>query len=426
MSSINNQLLSPFNPDREGQILAFLHENYGFEVFSPGLERSRPLYLPFIAAFKKHNTKIITIAGTNGKGQTAHTLCSLFSQTNKRIGLWTSPHILSIRERFTFSEEERVFTIDYAELEQCIHESHVFLKKTYPELKISFYEFLFFVFLRKSAEIVNLDYLLLEVGLGGKLDAVNHFDADCSCITSISRDHQSILGNSYRQILAEKIAVSRAHKPLFTQFNLHYLNELTREYTTANQVHWFSLEGKKQGDYFSENQFLAWTIFRYFEPKAGNDFSTAMKDIPSFKGRREIMTFGAKSLIFIGAHNIDGIRRMLEGEGVTRNFPIESVLTSFSKRPVDEVEVMLKCMVEFFGNKVPVNVTCFEHPKALGRKEIESTIFKVNKGMLNFVADWKTELQNNKARSILICGSYYFIGEVQRYVLADYTYTPSC
>ena len=73
---------------------------------------------------------------------------------------------------------------------------------------------MFLVFLVIAKSRGQLDYLLLEVGLGGRLDAVNHFDADCACITSISRDHQSILGYRYDQILAEKIAVSRSSAPL--------------------------------------------------------------------------------------------------------------------------------------------------------------------------------------------------------------------
>lgn len=407
-----------FDEKIESELLGFIQNHYGGEVFTPGLLRTRPLYLPFIKKVAEVGTKVTIISGTNGKGQTAHTLAHYLLFSDQKFALWTSPHILSLRERFHFEDGD----VSYGDLSKEIYETHEFLKTEHVDVKVSFYEFLFLVFLRLSLlKRTRIDHLLLEVGLGGKLDAVNHFDADCTCITSISRDHQAILGNRYDLILQEKIAVARAGKPLFTQFRLEYLNELTKSYCQNNGVLWRPLEIFKQnsGNYFLENQIMAQALFRELLP---NREIPGESQVPLFKGRREEMTFNGNTLIFIGAHNIDGVRRMTElFSADPKELLPTRVLMSFSKRPVQEVEVMLKTVVEFFGNESKLSLTSFVHPKALELNSIyavEEEINKISKGLLDFVTDWKTDLKNTKNQKILVCGSYYFVGEVQRFILS--------
>ena len=260
-----------FNQEIENRILDFIHKKFGFEVFTPGLERTEKIFKPFIEQLKLKGIKCITIAGTNGKGQTAHTLSELFKSAGCSVGLWTSPHILSIRERFHFEQD-----ISYEELEQEIYSTAENLTE------ISFYEFLFVVFLQLTLKQKKIDYLILEVGLGGRLDAVNHVDADCAAITSISRDHQAILGNTLKEILAEKIAVSRPNKALFTTFSLEYLNDLTRKYCHQNNINWIILP--PNSDYYQSNQILAESIFEYFLP---GQLSVLKVPTTKFKGRHE-------------------------------------------------------------------------------------------------------------------------------------------
>jgi dihydrofolate synthase/folylpolyglutamate synthase len=275
---------------------------------------------------------------------------------------------------------------------------------------VSFYEFLFLVFMRLSVKRKKIDYLILEVGLGGRLDAVNHFDADCMAITSISRDHQAILGNTLREILAEKIAISRSGRPLFTSFSLEYLNELTRSYCIENKVNWIPLPPEK--DYFQSNLKMAEQIFHYFIP-----CSSIVKSIAQapFKGRHEEMTFKGNTFIFIGAHNVEGMRKMVAHFSLKKTGDsLDVVLCSFSKRPAVEIKIMLKMLTDFSKNRSELWPTFFTHPKAIDRDIIE-------KSSEEFITNWRVELelyassQHNK--KILVCGSYYFIGEVQRFIL---------
>lgn len=407
-----------FNEEIEFRLLGFIQQNYGLEVFTPGLERTKQLYLKYVKQAKILKIKVTIIAGTNGKGQTAHTLSYLLETAQLNTALWTSPHILSLRERFHLSGKD----ISYEELENEINDTHTFLQTEHSDQCISFYEFLFLVFLRlvfdtKSKKAIK--HLLLEVGLGGRLDAVNHFEADCACITSISRDHQSILGTRYDHILSEKIAVSRRDRPLFTHFRLQYLNNLAAKYCKDHGIVWrpIPVSNFLGNSYFEENQKMARELFCFLEPEKE---IPEIGSIPNFKGRREEMTFKGNTLIFIGAHNIDGIRRMIELFSPQNSLDWPSkVLISFSKRPTNELEVMLKTLVDFFGKESKLFLTNFVHPKALelsAINELEIKFNKINKGLLDFVTDWKTDLNKSKNQKILVCGSYYFVGEVQRFI----------
>lgn len=409
-------MTTDFNEFIESELLDFIQTHYGIEVFTPGLDRTRPLYSPFIEKLKLDRVLVTTVAGTNGKGQTAHTLAYYLHSSGFKVALWTSPHILSLRERFYFDGND----ISYDDLSKELYATHDFLTIHHKNLVVSFYEFLFLVFLRLAVDR-KIDHLILEVGLGGRLDAVNHFDADCACITSISRDHQAILGNRYDLILQEKIAVARKGKPLFTQFHLDYLNERAGKYCKEHGILWHQLQKDKSvhSDYFLENQKMAQALFKELAPEINLPFSMM---VPLFKGRREEMTFNGNTLIFIGAHNIEGVRRMIEliSADAKELLPAR-VLMSFSKRPIDEVEVMLRAIVDFFGNDSKLVLASFEHPKALDLTSIsvvEQKINKISKGLLDFVTDWKTDLKNTKNQKILVCGSYYFVGEVQRLILS--------
>jgi len=404
---------SQFDEIKENKLIGFIQQNYGLEVFTPGLARTRELYETFVEKARLSGVKVTIIAGTNGKGQTAHTLGHFLKKSGRSYALWTSPHILSLRERFCFDGED----VSYDDLEKEIAEAHTDIQSR-KGLVISFYEFLFFVFLRLAFKN-SMNHLLLEVGLGGRLDAVNHFNADVTCITSISRDHQAILGNRYDLILNEKLGISRPGKKLFTQFHLHYLNELTGSYCQDRGICWVSLSPSARLNYFEQNQAMARALFSELEPTKDQHQEGG---IPDFKGRREVMTFNGNTLIFIGAHNTDGVRSMIDlFKSDTSVAKPQHLLISFSKRPELEIEVMLKTIVGHFASSAKLHLTYFEHPKAFDEAalfKMAEKFNKINKGMLDFVTEWNTYLSQTKDQTILVCGSYYFVGEVQRFLIS--------
>ena len=166
-----------------------------------GLDRSRTV---LDAMNLSMNGKIIMVAGTNGKGSTVAVLEELLSEQGQNVGAYTSPHILHFRERIRIRRK----CVTDTELVSAFEA----VENARQEVALTYFEFatLAAAYLFSSAD---LDVYLLEVGLGGRLDAVNLFDADVSVITNISLDHQRWLGDTREQIAAEKAGIYREGKP---------------------------------------------------------------------------------------------------------------------------------------------------------------------------------------------------------------------
>ena len=161
------------------------------------------------------NCKKIHVAGTNGKGSVCAYLCSVLREAGIGVGMFTSPHLVTMRERITVdgrmvSEQEfaDLFTFVMEKLEtvpQALKE-----KDYHP----SFFEFLF-VMAMVCFERMGVEYAVLETGLGGRLDATNAVkDKELCIITSIGYDHMEYLGDTLPQIAAEKAGIMRPGVPV--------------------------------------------------------------------------------------------------------------------------------------------------------------------------------------------------------------------
>jgi dihydrofolate synthase / folylpolyglutamate synthase len=165
----------------------------------------------------------ILIAGTNGKGSTAATLSSILTSAGYRTGLYTSPHLVRVNERIQIDGHE-ISDEDFARLYFHVDESARLLVESgdlpYPP---SFFEvltavgFLYFAGERAAqAEKIPVDIVILEVGLGGRLDATNIVDPILSILTDIALDHQDYLGNTIAEITREKAGILRPGGTLIT------------------------------------------------------------------------------------------------------------------------------------------------------------------------------------------------------------------
>lgn len=147
--------------------------------------------------------KIITVAGTNGKGSTVSFLESILKKNNYNVGTFTSPHILRYNERIKINQEE----ID----DESLLDVFELIDKKRGSTTLTYFEFAtlaaFYLFSKS-----NLDVAVLEVGLGGRLDATNIIDSDVSIITSIGIDHTEFLGSTIDSIALEKAGVMRPFK----------------------------------------------------------------------------------------------------------------------------------------------------------------------------------------------------------------------
>lgn len=150
----------------------------------------------------------VLIAGTNGKGSTAATLASIVQAAGNRTGLYTSPHLLRVNERIQINQEpisDAEFAVIYDRVEACAHE---LVERGELPWHPSFFEMLTAMAFEYFAS-AGVDLVVLEVGLGGRLDATNIVDPLISVITDIDFDHQNFLGNTLPEIAREKAGILR-------------------------------------------------------------------------------------------------------------------------------------------------------------------------------------------------------------------------
>ena len=152
---------------------------------------------------------IITVAGTNGKGSSCAMLEAILGEAGYRTGVYTSPHLVDFEERCRVRGE----IVSAADLVANFARVECHRAPKGAEISLTYFEFSTLAILQLLAD-AKLDVVILEVGLGGRLDAVNIFDADCALITSIDLDHMELLGNTREAIGFEKAGIMRAGKPV--------------------------------------------------------------------------------------------------------------------------------------------------------------------------------------------------------------------
>ena len=149
--------------------------------------------------------KIIMVAGTNGKGSCVAVMDIMLRDLGYRVGCYTSPHISRFSERIKLGDAEVG--------EEILCAAFFAVENARGDIKLTYFEFTtlvaFLVFSKRK-----LDFALLEIGLGGRLDAVNIIDADVSVITSIDLDHQEWLGNDRESIGREKAGIIKKNRPV--------------------------------------------------------------------------------------------------------------------------------------------------------------------------------------------------------------------
>ena len=178
-------------------------EKIGAKAYKPGLQTTHALDEHFKHPHRQYKT--IHIAGTNGKGSCSHTIAAILQSQGYKVGLYTSPHLVDFRERIRVNGEcvPEQYVIDFVE------ENRSFFEPLHP----SFFELTTVMALKYFAE-QEVDYAVIEVGLGGRLDCTNIITPILSIITNISFDHTQFLGNTLAEIAGEKAGIIKPHMPV--------------------------------------------------------------------------------------------------------------------------------------------------------------------------------------------------------------------
>jgi dihydrofolate synthase/folylpolyglutamate synthase len=152
----------------------------------------------------KFDAPVITVAGTNGKGSTCAMLEAILLEAGYRTGVYTSPHLVNFEERCRVAGEIVAPEALVPHFER--------VAQARGEVSLTYFEFTTLAILSLLAE-QQLDAVILEIGLGGRLDAVNIIDPDCAIVTSVDLDHMAFLGNDRETIGREKAGIFRTGRP---------------------------------------------------------------------------------------------------------------------------------------------------------------------------------------------------------------------
>lgn len=178
-------------------------EKEGATAYKPGLDTMKRLDAHFGHPHTQYKT--IHVAGTNGKGSCSHTIAAILQSQGYKVGLFTSPHLVDFRERIRVNGNmvSEKYVVDFVE------KNRDFFEPLHP----SFFELTTMMAFQYFAE-QKVDYAVIEVGLGGRLDSTNIITPILSVITNISFDHTQFLGNTLTKIAGEKAGIIKQGVPV--------------------------------------------------------------------------------------------------------------------------------------------------------------------------------------------------------------------
>lgn len=368
---------------------------------------------------------IIHITGTNGKGSTIAFMRELFVVHGKKVGTFTSPHIISIHDRICINGQP-IADEDFIRIANQVKEMEKTLLETHDHL--SFFELLTLIALLYFKE-QEVDLVLLEVGIGGLLDTTNVVTGEIAVITSIGLDHQETLGDSLEEIANQKAGIFKSGKKaviaklspeaeLVCQSKARELDvdlyQTGQDFTLnagdfSSKLASFSrLEISLEGAYQQENAALALQTFLLFMASGGERVEEelvrqALKET-HWAGRLERIR---PHIYLDGAHNLPALTRLVEFiQGKIQQGYQVHVLFGALKRK--DYQGMLGYLTEQFP-QVKLKVTGFDYQGSLEESDVSG--YKLVDSYRDFISEF--EENANDQDLLFVTGSLYFISEVR-------------
>ena len=373
---------------------------------------------------------IIHVTGTNGKGSTIAFMRELFVSHGKKVGTFTSPHIVSIHDRICINGEP-ISDADFIRLADQVKAMEQRLLETHDQL--SFFELLTLIALLYFKE-QGVDIVLLEVGIGGLLDTTNVVTGEIAVITSIGLDHQETLGNSLAEIAGQKAGIFKSGKSavianLAPEAQLvcqRTANDLGVSLYQANKD--FSFQNGNfsssladfnhlilglEGAYQEENAALALQAFLLFmaqrDEKVDQEAIRAALRTTRWAGRLEAVT---EHIYLDGAHNLPALERLVEfiQEKIQQGYQPQILFGALKRK---DYSGMLTYLTEHLPD-VALYVTSFDYQGSLEEQDF---------GDYTSITSYRDFIDNFESFAgeqdlLFVTGSLYFISEVRACLMA--------
>jgi dihydrofolate synthase/folylpolyglutamate synthase len=257
--------------------------------------------------------KTVVVGGTNGKGTTSSLLSAFLRASGKRVGLYTSPHLHTVRERIQV-DGEAMGRDTWAEgVTRLYDKSRDFDREGFGAF--SKFEALTALAAFLFAEL-GVEYGIFEVGLGGRYDATNAWDSDVAVLTAIQLDHVAILGDTLRKIALDKVCIARPNRPLFTSVaqtrDVMDVLESGRNGSCLHVVDGPAFDVKGRPKTFTQNATLSMAVGKYLLGEGLE--ASAIEDVMAtfvWPGRFEVVA-ETPPVVLDGAHNPDAVRELMD------------------------------------------------------------------------------------------------------------------
>ena len=342
----------------------------------------------------------ISVVGTNGKTSTAMFLKIFMDRNNISSLLFTSPHLVSYKERIESSEE-----IEFDDF----YEQIKFFENKY-NLELGYFETLFLVsclaFLNSSNE-----YFVCEAGIGGKLDTTSILQAKNVVLTNIGLDHVELLGDTHESILSEKIHISNSIENLFNGVLNTELNELINQYTHIDNFYYLSqycqlndIDIDKLA-FNEKNYLLALMTFKTMFEELTDPIVDLASEV-NIPGRFEIIQNNPLKIVD-GAHNLDGVKESVEKLLSDYEFPKYDVFVGF------KVGKSYQEILEYLSSIDSLNIKLIEENSFFLQESFEILSNYLKQNNIKFQKVNLDYFSDNKNPSILL-GSLYLIGEYKK------------
>jgi dihydrofolate synthase/folylpolyglutamate synthase len=295
---------------------------YGLRLFGAKFGLENTFKLAALAGNPQDRIRFIHVAGTNGKGSTCAMLESIYRAAGLRVGLFTSPHLVSFRERIQVNRQ----LIPEAEVVRLVEELQPLLKQFSADHHPTFFEVVTVLALNFFAE-QKCDLVIWETGLGGRLDATNIVTPLASIITNIQFDHQQWLGDTLEKIAAEKAGIIKPGVLVITTADepeaLAVIEKIARKQNAplikveqtsrlfgAGETPALPLPGNHQ----KLNAALAFATVETLQseiPVSAAAVRTGLETV-SWPGRLQLITHDSgQNILLDGAHNVAGAKALL-------------------------------------------------------------------------------------------------------------------
>ena len=374
---------------------------------------------------------IIHVTGTNGKGSTIAFMRELFVSHGKKVGTFTSPHIVSIHDRICINGQP-ISDDDFIRLAEQVKTMEQRLLETHDQL--SFFELLTLIALLYFRE-QEVELVLLEVGIGGLLDTTNIVTGEIAIITSIGLDHQETLGDSLVAIAEQKAGIFKPGKSAVianlaseaqlvcqrTATDLGVsLYQADQDFSFKNGHFSSSLANLNQlklgleGAYQEENAALALQAFLLFmaqrDEKVNQEAVRVALQATKWAGRLEAVT---EHIYLDGAHNLPALERLVEfiQEKIQQGYQPQILFGALKRK---DYSGMLTYLTEHLPD-VALYVTSFDYQGSLEEQDF---------GDYTSIASYRDFIDNFEASAqekdlLFVTGSLYFISEVRACIMAS-------